>query len=100
MRHEVAVDPGLRIVRLIQGERELDVEEVEVHADKPASVQLDFPLGARAHGEQLQLAEQWWLWTLVGIAVAGVAVGAAASFALRDDGTATAGSSALTVGTW
>lgn len=64
-------DPGMRVVRLVEGDTELDIEEAEVIAQQLARVLLARPVAA-AEAE----SDDTWIWaTVIGVSI--VAVGAA-----------------------
>lgn len=77
---------------------ELAVRDVELAAPPPPAVArgaLDVS-GAAPRDEGVDLAEEWWFWTIVGVAVVGAGVGVGAAVAAASDDGGGGGSPAVT----
>jgi len=69
-------DPGVRVVRLVEGNEELDIEETDVPEGGEAEVRLEHPLPAPVEAAPEEGSDDSWIWgTVVGVVI--VAVGAA-----------------------
>lgn len=64
----------------------LEVEEIPVPAPAIPSAALDPGRSGDDRDDREELVEQWWFWTIVGVAVVGTGVGVGAAIAAASDG--------------